>query len=86
MNSSCTTIVLGKAQAQSLGLAWPPPTGSELGAAGLPSGATGVAPLAVLVNNATGAPAVTPQQLLVTALGELAGPVPRAAYRAAARS
>jgi hypothetical protein len=70
VSNACTTIVLGKAQSLSLGLAWPPPQGQSWALLRC-QGATGGAPLAVVVNNATGAPAVTPQQLLVSALGEL---------------
>ncbi len=71
VNNSCTTTVLDKAQAQSLGLSWPPPQGESWALLDCLGGATGATPQAVLVSNATGAPAVTPQQLLVTALGEL---------------
>jgi hypothetical protein len=71
VNNSCTTVVLSKAQAQNLGLSWPPPKGQSWAMLQCLGGATGAAPQAVLVNNATGAPAVTPQQLLVTAMGEL---------------
>jgi hypothetical protein len=74
INNSCTTIVLAKAQAQDLGLSWPPPNGQSWALLQCLGGATGAAPQAVLVNNATGASAVTPQQLLVTALGELQVP------------
>ena len=70
LNSACTTIVLGKAQALNLGLTWPPPTGQSWALLQC-QGAIGGAPLAVVVDNATGTPAVTPQQLLVTTLGEL---------------
>jgi hypothetical protein len=71
VNNSCNTVVLDKSQAEDLGLSWPPPTGKSWGLLDCLGGSTGVAPLAVLVNSATGAPAVTPQQLLVTAVGEL---------------
>jgi hypothetical protein len=72
-SSSCRTVVLDKAEAQNLGLPWPPPEGQSWGLLDcLGSGRIG--PLAVLVSNATAAPAVTPQQLLVSALGELQVP------------
>jgi hypothetical protein len=70
-SSSCRTAVLDKAQAQNLGLPWPPPSDKSWALLDCLGGATGVNPLAVLVSNATGAPAITPQQLLDTALGEL---------------
>ncbi len=71
-SSSCRTVELDKAGAQSLGLPWPPPPGKSWGLLDCLGG--GIGPLAVLVSNATGTPAVTPQQLLVTALGELQVP------------
>ena len=71
-SSSCRTVVLGKAEAQNLGLPWPPPEDKSWGLLDCLRG--GLGPLAVLVSNATGAPAVTPQELLVTALGELQVP------------
>jgi hypothetical protein len=74
VNDACTTALLDKAQAQSLGLAWPPPTGESWALLECLGGATSTGPQAVLVNSATGAPAITPQQLLVKALGELQVP------------
>ena len=74
VNNACTTVPLDKAQAQSLGLAWPPPKGESWALLECLGGATSTGPQAVLVNSATGAPAITPQQLLVTALGELQVP------------
>jgi hypothetical protein len=71
VNDSCTTIGLDEAQAWNLGLSWPPPRGQSWAMLQCLGGAAGAAPQAVLVNNRTGAAAVTPQQLLVTALGEL---------------
>jgi hypothetical protein len=71
-SSLCRTVVLDKAEAQNLGLPWPPPQDKSWGLLDCLGG--GLGPLAVLVSNATGAPAVTPQQLLVTALGELQVP------------
>jgi hypothetical protein len=70
VNNTCTTIALDGAQAESLGLSWSPPKGQSWALQYCPGGAGPVAP-AVLVNNATGTPAVTPQQLATTALGEL---------------
>jgi hypothetical protein len=66
---SCRTVVLDQATALSLGLSWPPPNGKSWGLLDCLGGVLG--PLAVLVSSASAAPAVTPQQLLVTALGEL---------------
>ena len=74
VNNACTTTPLDQAQAQNLGLAWPPPKGQSWALLTCLGGATSTGPQAVLVSNATGAPAVTPQQLLVTALGELQVP------------
>jgi hypothetical protein len=71
-SSLCRTVVLDKAEAQNLGLPWPPPQDKSWGLLDCLGG--GLGPLAVLVSNATGAPAVTPQQLLATALGELQVP------------
>jgi hypothetical protein len=70
VKNTCTTIALDGAQAETLGLSWSPPKGQSWALMYCPGGAGQVAP-AVLVNNATGTPAVTPQQLLTTALGEL---------------
>jgi hypothetical protein len=74
MDSSCSTTVLDKVQAQRLGLAWPPPTGQSWALLDCLAVTTGVIVQAVLVSNATGAPAISPQQLLQTALGELRVP------------
>ncbi len=71
MHSSCTTIALGQAQAVNLGLSWSPPNGQSWALLYCPGGAAGPAAPAVLVSNATGAAAVTPQELLITAMGEL---------------
>jgi len=71
-SSSCRTVELDKAGAQSLGLLWPPPLGKSWGLLDCLSG--GIGPLAVLISNATATPAATPQQLLVSALGELQVP------------
>jgi hypothetical protein len=70
VNSSCSLTVLDKAQAQDLGLSWPPPTGESWALLDCLWGPTGPTPEAVLVN-AAGVPSVTPQQLLVSALGQL---------------
>jgi hypothetical protein len=67
----CSFVPLDKSQAQQLGLAWPPPDGYRWALMDCLGGSTGRGPQAVLVNNSTGAPAVTPQQLLVRALREL---------------
>jgi hypothetical protein len=71
-NSSCQTVVLDNAGAQNLGLPGPPPQDKSWGLLDCLGGRIG--PLAVLVSNATGAPAVTPQQLLLAAFGELQVP------------
>jgi hypothetical protein len=68
-NTSCQTVVLNMAGAQNLGLPGPPPQDKSWGLLDCLGGKIG--PLAVLVSNATGAPALTPQQLLMTAFGEL---------------
>jgi hypothetical protein len=67
-SSSCQTVVLSNAGAQNLGLPGPPPQDKSWG---LLDCLGGRGPVAVLVSKATGVPAVTPQQLLVTAFGEL---------------
>src|SRR5215813_6934844 len=67
----CSLAALGEAQAKNLGLSWPPPQGKHWGLMNCLGGATGVGPRAFLVGNGTGAPQVTPQQLLVRAFGEL---------------
>jgi hypothetical protein len=69
--SSCTTIELDEAQAVNLGLSWSALKGQSWALQYCLGGTAGPAAQAVLVNNATGTPAVTPRQLLVTALGEL---------------
>lgn len=71
ITNSCAATVLDMAQAQNLGLSWPPPTGHSWALLLCLAGVLGAGPQAVLVSNATGVPAVTPQELLVTALGEL---------------
>jgi hypothetical protein len=67
--SACTLIPLSQQQAQFLGLQWPAPKGHTWEAITCP----GTQPFGgvTLVNNATGAPAVTPQQLSQIAIGEL---------------
>ena len=71
--SSCSTIALGSVQAHDLGLP-SPPTGQSWALMQCPGGATGDVAQAVLISAAIGAPAVTPQQLLVSALAELRVP------------
>jgi hypothetical protein len=68
----CTLTPLSRQQAEFLGLQWPPPAGHSWDAITCP----GTQPFGgvVLVDNATGAPAVTPQQLLQIAIGELRVP------------
>ena len=67
--SACTLTPLSQQQAQFLGLAWPAPKGHTWDAITCPGNQPfgGV----TLVNDATGAPAVTPQQLSQIAIGEL---------------
>ena len=67
--SACTLTPLDQQQARFLGLSWPAPKGHTWEAITCPGGQPfgGV----TLVNNATGAPAVTPQQLSIIAIGEL---------------
>jgi hypothetical protein len=74
INNTCTTTPLNKAQALNLGLSWPPPKGQEWALLDCLGGNVGAGPQAVLVNIATGQPAVTPQQLLDSALGQLQVP------------
>ena len=67
--SACTLTPLSQQQAQFLGLQWPAPKGHTWDAITCPGNQPfgGV----TLVNDATGAPAVTPQQLSQIAIGEL---------------
>ncbi len=67
--SACTLTPLSQAQATFLGLQWPAPKGHTWETITCP----GTQPFGgvTLVNNATGAPAVTPQQLAQIAIGEL---------------
>ncbi len=67
--SACTLIPLSQQQAQFLGLQWPAPAGHTWEAITCP----GTQPFGgvTLVDDATGAPAVTPQQLAQIAIGEL---------------
>jgi hypothetical protein len=74
INNKCTMQPIDEAQAQGLGLAWPPPKGQHWALLDCFGGNVGPGPQAVLVNNVTGAPQITPQQLLVQALRELKVP------------
>jgi hypothetical protein len=67
--SACTLTPVSQQQAQFLGLQWPAPKGHTWDAITCPGNQPfgGV----TLVNDATGAPAVTPQQLSQIAIGEL---------------
>ncbi len=71
--SACTLTPLSQQQVRFLGLPWPAPAGHSWDAITCP----GTQPFGgvTLVNNATGAPAVTPQQLAQIAIGELIIPV-----------
>ena len=86
VHSSCTTFMLGKAQAENLGLSWPPPQGESWAIVDCPSAAIDAAPQAILVSNATDAPAIAPQQLLLTAVGQLQSPPSGAEHGSAARA
>jgi hypothetical protein len=70
----CTMVPLDPAQAQSLGLAWPPPPGESWALLDCLGGAVGPGPQAVLVSTAANTPQVTPEQLLIQALKELQVP------------
>jgi hypothetical protein len=74
VNHACTFVSLDEGQAKNLGLSWPPPKGQHWALMDCIGSATGTGPQAVLISNATGAPRVTPQQLLVQALRELIVP------------
>ncbi len=74
ITSTCTITPLDRAQATGLGLAWPPPSGYRWALLTCFGGTSRSAPQAGLVSNATGAPEVTPRQLLEQALGELRVP------------
>jgi hypothetical protein len=67
--SACTLTPLSQQQATFLGLQWPPPANHTWDAITCPGNQAfgGV----TLVDNATGAPAVTPAQLAVIAVGDL---------------
>jgi hypothetical protein len=69
--TTCTFTPLTEEQAKNLGLAWPPPKGTSWALMDCLGGKTGPGPQAVLIDNATGAPRITPQQLLQEALSEL---------------
>jgi hypothetical protein len=76
LDDTCTFAALDEAQVKKLGVSWPPPRRKHWA---LMECGGGTAPQAVLVRNATGAPAVTPRQLLVHAYGELDVPYLRPA-------
>jgi hypothetical protein len=73
-DGTCTVLGLSQAQAQSLGLPWPPPSGEAWALLDCIGGAIGSGPQAVLVSTGPGAPQVTPEQLLIQALKELQVP------------
>jgi hypothetical protein len=70
--SPCTLVPVSQAQAQFLGLQWPAPKGHTWETITC----QGTQPFGgvTLVDNATGAPAVTPQQLSIIAIGDLVIP------------
>jgi hypothetical protein len=72
--SACSLTPLSQQQAQFLGLPWPAPKGHTWAAITCP----GTQPFGgvTLVDNATGAPAVTPQELSQIAIGDLIIPDP----------
>jgi hypothetical protein len=72
-SGGCTIVSLDQAQAQSLGLSWPPP-GEAWALLDCLGGAIGPGPQAVLISTATGTPQLTPEQLLIQALKELQVP------------
>ena len=67
-DSPCTFTALDEGQVKKLGMSWPPSRGEHWA---LMDCGAGAAPQAVLVRNATGAPTVTPRELLVVAYAEL---------------
>jgi hypothetical protein len=67
--SACTLTPLSQQQATFLGLQWPPPANHTWDAITCP-GAQAFGGV-TLVDNATGAPAVTPAQLAIIAVGDL---------------
>jgi hypothetical protein len=77
VNEGCTIgAPLTQAQATQLGLQWPPPKGYSWAMMDCLGGRTEEgSPQAVLVDDATGTPSVTPQQLLIEALQDLQIPV-----------
>jgi hypothetical protein len=78
VNLGCTLSPISQATAVELGLQWPPPKGYSWAFMDCVGGRVGGGgALAVLVNTATGAPQVTPQQLLQQALNELQIPTLR---------
>jgi hypothetical protein len=79
VNLGCTLTPISQATAVELGLQWPPPKGYSWAFMDCVGGrVAGGGALAVLVNTATGAPQVTPEQLLQQALNELEIPTLRA--------
>jgi hypothetical protein len=77
LNLECTLTPIDQGAAQQLGLQWPPPKGFTWAFMDCIGGRVASGPLAVLVSKATGAPAVTPQQLLQQALNDLQIPTLR---------
>lgn len=75
---SCEFTPISQAEAGQLGLQWPPPKGFSWAFMQCIGGRTGPGAPAVLVSAATGAPQVTPQQLLQQALNQLQIPTLRA--------
>jgi hypothetical protein len=75
---SCVFTPIGQAEAGQLGLQWPPPKGFSWAFMQCIGGRVGPGAPAVLVSTTTGAPVVTPQQLLQQALSELQIPTLRA--------
>jgi hypothetical protein len=74
--SNCTLTPLSQQQATFLGLQWPPPKGDTWEAITCP-GNQAFGGVVLAGNGAAAAPAVTPQQLLQIAIGELHVPLPQ---------
>jgi hypothetical protein len=74
--SDCTLTPLSQQQATFLGLQWPPPKGDTWEAITCP-GNQAFGGVVLVGNGAAAAPAVTPQQLLQIAIGELRIPLPQ---------
>lgn len=70
-SATCAFIPLSQADAEELGLSWPPPAGTSWVLMQCPVVGLGPGPLAMLLDLATGAAPVTPQELAQQAMSEL---------------